>query len=311
MKLDHEGNQNVAGPYEVDVEHSTVDCGGSELVHIETTVRSPPTRPQPGEGYELLLGLGLYKFHKDLDTWYNAEQTCVKEGAHLLVLNSDNEFAVLKKKWNDSGVGGTYLHAGINDFDKEATFVTITEMRFYSTIYNMCILLLLGLFCWRFEVSAAGQCTLPSITPLKVTTVSLRNDTGHWIATVKMDHDANQDVAGPFEVDLEHSIEKCTDSESVHIETTVRAPPTQAQRGNGYELLPGLGLYKFHKAADTWYNAEMTCVKEGAHLLVLNSENEFAIIKKKWDEYAVGGRYLQIGINDFDAEKTFVTVTGK
>ncbi|XP_069674756.1 hemolymph lipopolysaccharide-binding protein-like [Periplaneta americana] len=183
-------------------------------------------------------------------------------------------------------------------------------MRFYSTIYNMCILLLLGLFCWRFEVSAAGQCTLPSITPLKVTTVSLRNDTGHWIATVKMDHDANQDVAGPFEVDLEHSIEKCTDSESVHIETTVRAPPTQAQRGNGYELLPGLGLYKFHKAADTWYNAEMTCVKEGAHLLVLNSENEFAIIKKKWDEYAVGGRYLQIGINDFDAEKTFVTVTG-
>ncbi|XP_069674755.1 hemolymph lipopolysaccharide-binding protein-like [Periplaneta americana] len=135
MKLEHEGSENVAGPYEVDVEHSTVDCGGSELVHIETTVRSPPTRPQPGEGYELLPGLGLYKFHKDLDTWYNAEQTCVKEGAHLLVLNSDNEFAVLKKKWNDSGVGGTYLHVGINDFDKEGTFVTITGESLNTTGY--------------------------------------------------------------------------------------------------------------------------------------------------------------------------------
>ncbi|XP_069674759.1 hemolymph lipopolysaccharide-binding protein-like [Periplaneta americana] len=183
--------------------------------------------------------------------------------------------------------------------------------RQYSKIF-LCSLLLVGFFCWCVELSAAGQCTAPPSTPLKLTILSQRNDTGHWTATIKLNHESSYNYAGPFELDVEHSTVNCIDSEAVYIETTVRAPPTQPQPGDGYEQLlpPGLGLYKFHKALDTWYNAEMICVKEGGHLLVLSSDKEFAVLKKKWDESGVGGTYLHIGINDFDKEGTFVTVTG-
>jgi hypothetical protein len=69
--------------------------------------------------------LGYYKFHDIPVSWYKAVVTCRRENGHLLVLNSPKEFIELKKIWDASGVKGDFLHVGINDFDKEAEFVTV------------------------------------------------------------------------------------------------------------------------------------------------------------------------------------------
>jgi hypothetical protein len=78
-----------------------------------------------------------------------------------------------------------------------------------------------------------------------------------------------------------------------------------------YELLPGLGYYRFHYVPFTWYKAVITCTEESGHLLILNSPKEFTELKKIWDTAGVKGDYLHIGINDFDKEGEFVSILGK
>ncbi|XP_069675841.1 hemolymph lipopolysaccharide-binding protein-like [Periplaneta americana] len=77
-----------------------------------------------------------------------------------------------------------------------------------------------------------------------------------------------------------------------------------------YEYVPGLGYYKLHKDAQTWYKASRTCDEENAYLLILNSEKEFLEIKKIWDTAPGIGVALHVGINDIDNEGQFVTVMG-
>jgi hypothetical protein len=48
----------------------------------------------------------------------------------------------------------------------------------------------------------------------------------------------------------------------------------QTLRPADYELVPGVGYYKLHLPFKTWDEAVTTCLAEGSHLLVLNSEAE-------------------------------------
>jgi hypothetical protein len=57
-----------------------------------------PSRKPPAD-YEVLPGLGYYKFHTDIKTWQKARDTCEKEGAHLAVINSLTEAKSMLSIW--------------------------------------------------------------------------------------------------------------------------------------------------------------------------------------------------------------------
>jgi hypothetical protein len=92
----------------------------------------------------------------------------------------------------------------------------------------------------------------------------------------------------------------------------LQAPPRRPVQ----DFKPGLGYYKFHTNAQTWLAARHTCTQEGAHLLIVNSDDEFATVKGIWDKYPKlfqdwKNDYVHIGITDLAEEGNFTTMYGK
>ena len=86
--------------------------------------------------------------------------------------------------------------------------------------------------------------------------------------------------------------------------------------GPDYELLPGLGYYKFHTVGKTWFEARKICEQEGTHLAVLNSETEAKALRKFWiphpklyDDWR--NIWAYVGIHDHYSEGNYVTIFGK
>jgi hypothetical protein len=89
-------------------------------------------------------GLGYYKLHTDAQEWLTARQTCARERAHLLIVNSDEEFATVKRIWDIypklfPDWRNDYVHIGISDLTKEGHFITIfgeSSSSFWPIFYN-------------------------------------------------------------------------------------------------------------------------------------------------------------------------------
>jgi hypothetical protein len=98
-----------------------------EDIEEQKTCRKPPA------DYELVPGLGYYKFHTDIKTWDNARKVCENEGAHLAVINSLTEAKSLPSIWirdifNDWRKDAAYI--GIWDPEGNGEFVTIFSKYF-------------------------------------------------------------------------------------------------------------------------------------------------------------------------------------
>jgi hypothetical protein len=88
---------------------------------------------KPPADYELLPGLGYYKFHTDIKTWDKARDICENEGAHLAVINSLTEAKSLPSIWirdvfNDWRKDAAYI--GTWDPERNGDFVTIFSKYF-------------------------------------------------------------------------------------------------------------------------------------------------------------------------------------
>ncbi|XP_069675508.1 hemolymph lipopolysaccharide-binding protein-like [Periplaneta americana] len=173
------------------------------------------------------------------------------------------------------------------------------------------VLLCLGLcVCTCVEF----QCAPSRASTFQLSITSRRNESSIWVAQVSLDHGPTDEHDGMWHVDLDHTTTKCEKSETVHLVATVTAPPLKP--GPNYESLPELGYYKFHPVLVDWSIARNTCVKEGAHLLVLNSEKEYQGVKKIWDRYpklATDWRndFIQVGLTDHDSEGQFYSIFGE
>jgi hypothetical protein len=85
---------------------------------------------RPSPDYELVQGLGYYKLYTEAATWDEARETCIREGTHLLILNSGAEMDAVKSIWAERpNVSGSswpnYIHVGVHDRFKEGQYVTI------------------------------------------------------------------------------------------------------------------------------------------------------------------------------------------
>jgi hypothetical protein len=79
--------------------------------------------------------------------------------------------------------------------------------------------------------------------------------------------------------------------------------------------VPDLGYYKLHTVGKSWEEALQTCEEEGAHLLVINSEDEAKSIASLWEKnlafLAKNSYYAFVGFHDLYKEGLVVTIFSK
>ncbi|PSN42392.1 hypothetical protein C0J52_21652 [Blattella germanica] len=77
---------------------------------------------------------------------------------------------------------------------------------------------------------------------------------------------------------------------------------------DGYISFPSVdGYYKYHTTAKNWNDARETCISEGAHLAVMNSETEARLLSSLLPANFFGW----IGMHDLYQEGKWVTIFGK
>ena len=84
----------------------------------------------------------------------------------------------------------------------------------------------------------------------------------------------------------------------------------QQQEGRfleGYELVPGMGYYKYHLERVIWDEAVDVCAREGGHLLILNSKEEEKALRPLY----VRDQFSWIGVHYQYEEGKYVTIFSK
>ncbi|XP_067008712.2 hemolymph lipopolysaccharide-binding protein [Anabrus simplex] len=145
------------------------------------------------------------------------------------------------------------------------------------------------------------------------------NRTGHRIVSVNMEHETPFRIENNNETGLyiTHSSTTCGKKERIELSTTAVIFEHLRPKRPDYEFFPGVGYYKLHTWGRTWDDARATCLEEGGHLLVINSEEEADVVRKFFSRNPsfnnvndpLYGAY--IGVTDRDEEGKFVTVTGQ
>jgi hypothetical protein len=99
---------------------------GQEESHSNLNLfTAPPLRAGPG--YELHRGVGYYKIHTELKTWHEARQICAQEGAHLAIVNSEEESKVLQSLFTPvaAKLKVAWAFIGFHDLYNEGRYLTV------------------------------------------------------------------------------------------------------------------------------------------------------------------------------------------
>ncbi|PSN48137.1 hypothetical protein C0J52_23765 [Blattella germanica] len=217
--------------------------------------------------YQFFPGLGYYRLHgmDSRKNWRDAQKVCEQEGSHLLVINSVKEEEVIRNLIEQGHTTGRLHWVGVHDQYREGRYVTVCNDSIKLAGYRR----------W-YPGQPQGSRALNCLYYV------FKNSSHRGLA------DGDCDWTGPF---------ICED-ESQGAKT---APvPT-----NGYRNVPGLSksLYKVHNITRSWYNAVHECEKDGAHLVIINSEQEEQALMD------IGGKGFQwVGIHDQYSEGDFITI---
>ncbi|XP_069688168.1 hemolymph lipopolysaccharide-binding protein-like isoform X2 [Periplaneta americana] len=159
-------------------------------------------------------------------------------------------------------------------------------------------------------VYAGLPCLSTRATDLKFSLVSQRNENGKWNAQVQLQHQDNR----KWDVNVDQKTIECDDKETIIVIANITASQEKkCQVPADYQLLDGLGYYKFHPVPKTWFDARDTCVKECAHLVVINSQKEADALVNLWKPYPslLSGwmnEWAHIGFNDLKTKGQYVTI---
>ncbi|KAJ9581871.1 hypothetical protein L9F63_003802 [Diploptera punctata] len=140
---------------------------------------------------------------------------------------------------------------------------------------------------------------------------SRQNESGQWFSNMQLQHSDSH----PWDVDLEHKTVVWKGVRSILINAKIVAPlPGQScykpdfRKQEGYVLLPDYGYYKLYTDKKTWADAAQTCQQEGAHLLILNSDEEAHKVSQLLDIPSLIGNDCWIGIHDMFKAGHYVTL---
>jgi Lectin C-type domain len=91
-------------------------------------------------------------------------------------------------------------------------------------------------------------------------------------------------------------------------ESQILFSPADNQYALDYVFIPGLGFYKYYSTLVPWAVAKATCEQDGAHLAILNSQQEADALKKLVVNTSVEWAWL--GLVKSDPKGEFVTIFG-
>ncbi|HDR2908319.1 TPA: C-type lectin domain-containing protein, partial [Salmonella enterica subsp. enterica serovar Derby] len=73
---------------------------------------------------------------------------------------------------------------------------------------------------------------------------------------------------------------------------------------NGYKLTPNIGIHKIVNTKVSWNNARKACLKDGAHLAVIDSKEEYNVL----NEMKKSDQEVWLGVHDLFNINEWVTV---
>ncbi|PSN46950.1 hypothetical protein C0J52_12567 [Blattella germanica] len=251
-------------------------------------------------GYEFIPGLGYYKLHAVLKTWFEARDICAQEGAHLPVINSDREANALLHFWtphpkiaNLYDWRNDWAFIGFHDQFVEGEYVTIFGNWLQDTRYW-------ELSSYKTKIRGTKHTVARQHTKAQGLTAGCWPQ-GHTypsrsiiIQPVKLQfqHAVLPDLTGPWEVDMEQITDKCKELEYITILANI--------------------------SVKSWFQARVICEQEGAHLLIINSDREANALLHFWTPHPKIGGYTDyrndwafIGFHDQFIEGEYVTIFGK
>ncbi|KAG8239614.1 hypothetical protein J437_LFUL019286 [Ladona fulva] len=174
-------------------------------------------------------------------------------------------------------------------------------------------LVVFTILLWIHRDFTSGQLlheNQPGATTIKFSIVHQQNRTGHQVTQFQLNK-ASGAVSKNWRLDFLHTNfeNKGIQKNYVLGTITVLPPGSNSSKGEsleGYEFFPVFGYYKFHKNRVTFQNAIKICQSEGAHLAIINSDEEAAVLSKMVQGYY----YPWVGVHDPDKNRDFRTIFG-
>ena len=93
------------------------------MVFIAQCISKNHSKHDQTDGYKWYDNLGPYKLHNEFANWTQAKKICESENAHLVVVNSEEEVAVMEEISADSE--GVLVLAGFSDQEEHGKWVDI------------------------------------------------------------------------------------------------------------------------------------------------------------------------------------------
>lgn len=75
-----------------------------------------------------------HKFYRIKSTWNNARHTCIRDGGHLAIINSESEERILLRMLEENNADSTWL--GLHDLYEEGDWVSILDQPIQDTGYT-------------------------------------------------------------------------------------------------------------------------------------------------------------------------------
>ncbi|KAJ9581132.1 hypothetical protein L9F63_023691 [Diploptera punctata] len=156
------------------------------------------------------------------------------------------------------------------------------------------------------------DCGMQSDDNIKITIYSRKNKTGQLYVQVSLEE--STDKKNSWQVNIDHD-STCGLSEgglNMQPPKSVRSSVGKREPlGPFYEFVPGMGYYKLHTERKNWFEAKEICKTEGAHLAIVNSNQEAALLIEFISRLPPNGGIASfIGISDISIEGSWVTVLG-
>ncbi|XP_066994926.2 hemolymph lipopolysaccharide-binding protein [Anabrus simplex] len=175
-----------------------------------------------------------------------------------------------------------------------------------------CAVLLTMIFCNSYAL--AEKCGLN--TEFNIIVTSRRNRTGHWITSFEAEKTEPTRTSKEISINVTQSTSSCHGLETYKLTSTATVSNHVFRPPSDYELVDEQYYYKLPHVAVSWHDARTTCEKDGAHLLIINSEDEALTVKRYRDRKPklsgdVGIHDTWVGISDEEKEGEFKTIFGQ
>ncbi|XP_067004699.2 uncharacterized protein [Anabrus simplex] len=304
--------RNSSGLWNTEIAVERGACSTDVLVGRPVPLITAERGKPSADGYELFPAVGsYYKHHTVSRPWEEARYVCEQEGAHLAIINSEQEAKILSDIYKRSptipNVKWDFAFIGFHDLYNEGNYLTIFGEPLASLGFG------------RIWHKGEGD-----LNNMGQNDVNSGQDCGSMHRNGGL-NDLDCEIRHSFFCEKElwlypppGSVDYSAGAiQSFHYENKPPKGTKPRQRpGPGYELFDKIGYYKFHTTGTTWENARQICHSEGGHLAIINSALEAMVLETIFKrvpnlKMVNNNNFALIGFHDLYVEGDYRTIYGE